>query len=161
MLFPKTIRMDESDAQVFAVAAEPGEWAVSGGFAFADMAPDALAGKTRQAFANGFLGTDSFGWSTFVAVAEISDIEFDAVIAALAAHFVAEYGAPDIGAAMPAARAEVEFAAGLCEYPVNTLLCVAREAADDGIREQFRCVEPWRETLHAPAWTIEDGERDG
>lgn len=161
MLFPKTIRMDASDVQVFGVAAEPGEWAVSGGFAFADLAPDALSGKTRQAFANGFLGTDSFGWSTFVTVAEITGAEYDAVIATLAAHFVADYGAPDLDAAMPAARAEAAFAADLCEHPINTLLCVAREATADGIREAFRCVEPWRDDLHAPVWTIEDEDEDG
>jgi len=156
MLFPKTIRMDASDVQVFALAAEPGEWAVSGGFVFADMAPDAISGKTRQAFANGFLGTGSFGWSTFVTVAKITDLDYDAVIATLAAYLVAKYGAPDLGAALPAARAEAEFAAGLCEHPVNTLICVAREATEDGIREQFRCVETWRNGMHAPVWTIED-----
>ena len=31
-----TIQLDRSDLQVFHRAAEPGEWAVSGGFAFAD-----------------------------------------------------------------------------------------------------------------------------
>jgi hypothetical protein len=160
MLFPKTIQMDASDRHVFANAAEPGELAVSGGFVFADMAPAALSGKTRQAFANGFLGTGSFGWSSFVAVAEITTQEYDTVIAALAAHFVAHYGAPDLDAAMPAARAEAQFAADLCAYPINTLLCVARESAPDGIREQFRCVEPWRNTQHAPVWTIESGQDD-
>lgn len=161
MRFPRTIRMDGSDAQVFALAAEPGEWAVSGGFAFADMALDEITGKARQAFANGFLGIGSFGWSTFVTVADITGAEFDAVIAALAAHFVADYGAPDLGAALPAARVEAEFAAGLCEHPINTLLCVAREAAAEGVREQFRCVESWRKTQHAPVWTIEGGDADG
>ncbi len=142
MLFPKTIRLDDSDAQVFANAAEPGEWAVSGAFGFANLDPKTLIGKTRQAFSNGFLGTTSFGWSTFVAIAEISDAEYDAVVAALAAHFVAHYGAPDQNTAMPAARAEAEFAAGLCEYPVNTLLCVSRASTEEGIREQFRRVDP-------------------
>ena len=153
--------MDGSDAQVFAAAAEPGEWAVSGGFAFADIAPDALSGKLRQAFANGFLGTDSFGWSTFVTVADITETQYEAVVAKLAAHFVADYSAPGLEAAIPAARAEAEFAAGLCAHPLNTLLCVAREATRDGVREQFRCVETWRNNLHAPVWSIEAGEEDG
>jgi hypothetical protein len=151
--------MDTSDVQVFDNAAEPGEWAVSGAFAFADRETESLTGKDRQAFANGFLGTGSFGWSTFVAIAEISEAEYDAIVAALSAHFVALYGAPDMGAALPTARAEAEFAAELCEYPVDTLLCVSRDATEGGIRERFRRVEPWRSRLHAPVWTI--AEDDG
>ena len=58
MHFPRTIRLDESDAFAFPCAAEPGEWAVSGAFAFAERDPAGIGGKDRQAFANGFLGTD-------------------------------------------------------------------------------------------------------
>jgi hypothetical protein len=50
----KTIRFDASDERVFELAAMPEEWAVSGAFAFAGLGADAIAGKTRQAFANGF-----------------------------------------------------------------------------------------------------------
>ena len=35
----RTIRFDDSDDQVYARAAVPGEWAVSGAFAFADATP--------------------------------------------------------------------------------------------------------------------------
>ncbi len=152
--------MDGSDAQVFDNAAEPGEWAVSGAFAYANLDLETLTGKRRQAFSNGFLGTASYGWSTFVAIAEIDDGAYDGVVAALAAHFVAHYGAPDQSAAMPAARAETEFATALCEYPVNTLLCVSRDVAEEGIRERFRRVEPWRGHLHAPVWKITDDDED-
>ena len=38
----RTIRLDPSDTFVFERAAEPGEWAVSGAFMFADADPDAL-----------------------------------------------------------------------------------------------------------------------
>jgi len=144
MLFPKTIRLDQSDVQVFERAAEPGELAVSGAFAFADLDPEsgALAGKTRQAFANGLMGTESFGWSTFIAVAKVSDEAYQAMIERLADHFVADYGAPDREAALAAARGEAEFAAGLCEHEVNTLLTVEREFGPDGIVERFRVVQP-------------------
>ena len=60
----KTVRADPSDTFVFERAAEPGEWAVSGAFAFnhADLA--SLAGKARAAYRGGFLGIESLGRST-------------------------------------------------------------------------------------------------
>ena len=73
MLFLKTIRFDNSDLHVFDNAAEPGEWAVSGAFAFADLPETIVTGKLKQAFANGILGTNSFGWSTLACIAEIDD----------------------------------------------------------------------------------------
>ena len=41
----RTIRLDPSDTFVFDRAADPGEWAVSGAFMFADANPDTLDGK--------------------------------------------------------------------------------------------------------------------
>jgi len=41
----RTIRLDPSDTFVFERAAEPGEWAVSGSFMFAEADPEALEGK--------------------------------------------------------------------------------------------------------------------
>src|SRR3546814_2248939 len=67
---PRTIRLDPSDTFVYARAAEPGEWAVTGSFLFFGADPAALAGKERQAFRGGFLGIESFGWSTLVVVTE-------------------------------------------------------------------------------------------
>jgi hypothetical protein len=64
----RTIRLDPSDGFVFAKAAEPGEWAVAGGFMFWDTDPAALAGKERAAFRSGILGIGSFGWSTLAVV---------------------------------------------------------------------------------------------
>ena len=132
MLFPRTIRLDETDTHVFEVAAEPGEWAVPGAFVFADTEPATITGKGRQAFRNGFLGLRSFGWSTLVAVAKIDDRAYDAVIETLAAYFVSDYGAPGLEVAMPVAREEAAFASDLCDHPVNTLLAVDR---DHGTKE--------------------------
>ncbi len=162
MRFPKTIRLDSSDRQVFERAAEPNEWAVSGAFAFADADPSTLTTKRRQAFRNGFLGTASFGWSTLVAVAKIEAEQYQSVIDQLAAHFVERYGAPSLAAAVPAARAEAEFAAGLCDHQINTLLSVGRDGGDDGIVEQFRVIQPPLEPVHAKIWEIvEDDDEDG
>ena len=60
----RTIALDPSDTFVFDVAAEPGEWAVSGAFRFWDHDAARLEGKARAAFRGGFLGVQSWGWST-------------------------------------------------------------------------------------------------
>lgn len=138
--FPLTVRLDESDVQIFERAAEAGEWAIPGSFVFSNASEADLIGKTRQAFASGFLGLASFGWSTLVSVGEMPDAEYETLENSLAMHFVARYGAPDIASALPAAKAELEFATGLCDHPLNSILAVERSLQPDGIREQFRLV---------------------
>ena len=44
----RTIRLDPSDTFVFEQAAEPGEWAVSGAFAFWNSDPAMLEGIIRS-----------------------------------------------------------------------------------------------------------------
>jgi hypothetical protein len=161
MRFLRTIRLDASDEQVFERAAAAGEWAVPGAFAFGDTPPEALRGKVGQAFARGFLGTGSFGWSTLVAVARITPAELDAVTEALARHFVAGYGAPSLEVARAAARAEAAFASSLCEHPVNTLIALERDLGPDGIAERFSTIEPLAGGRHARIWSIvadDDGD---
>ncbi|HSK39781.1 MAG TPA: DUF6505 family protein [Arenibaculum sp.] len=158
---PRTIRLDASDERIFERAAEPGEWAVSGAFMFLDSRPGELHGKARQAFANGFLGIESFGWSSLVVVARASEAEAETAAATLARHFVECLGAPSPDAALPVARQEISFAASLCDHPVDTLLAVVREWSDDGVREAFRIVEPARTRLHAPVWKIVPDGADG
>ena len=154
----KTIRLDRSDEHIFSNAAEPGEWAVSGAFVFADDDPERFVNKDRQAFVHGFLSTASFGWSTLVSVAEIGFVEYEDVVEALAQHLLSRFGAPDIAAARAAAREEAEFAAGLCSHRINTLIAVQRSWGPQGIIERFRAVEVPRETPHAAIWKIEPGE---
>lgn len=158
MRFPRTIRLDDSDEHVFDVAAAPGELAVSGAFAFADLDDGAVKGKPRQAFANGFLGLDSFGRSTLVAVSEISEDGFEEAVRALARHFVDCYGAPDEAAAIPAAREEMEFAAGLCGHPLNTLLTVSRQFGEHGIVERFGTLAPPVNAVPTRVWEIVEGD---
>jgi hypothetical protein len=143
---------------VFERAAEPDEWAVSGAFAFADVDPDSLSGKRRQAFRSGLLGTRTFGWSTFAVVAEITAGELEAVVNALAHHLVEHYGAPSLEAASAAAQAETDFAAGLCDHKINTLIAVEREFGSKGIVERFRTIEPSSRGAHAKIWTIVDDD---
>jgi hypothetical protein len=157
MKFLKTIRFDTSDDNVFETAAAPDEWAVSGAFAFAQLARDEVTGKTRQAFANAFLGVGSFGRSTFASVAEISEAELESVERALARHFVARYGAPDEEAALPAARVETAFVADLCaDALINTVFTVRRHFDADGqIREEFRTIQaPSGQIMHSRIWDV-------
>ncbi len=155
----RTIRFDASDERVFELAAAPEEWAVSGAFAFAGLAADAIAGKTRQAFANGFLGLASFGRSTFATVAEATPADLDAIELLLASHFVSAHGAPDLEAALPAAKEEARFVLDLCrDAPINTVFTVRRTWGGDGrIKEEFRTIRPpTGEPLHAKIWTVVD-----
>jgi hypothetical protein len=152
MRLARTIRLDESDARVFEPAAEPHEWAISGAFAFSNWTEDDLTGKDRQAFANGWLGLESFGRATFVAVAEITEAEYARCTEALARHFVDVYGAPDIGAALPVAAEEMQFMRAMCEdHDPNTLLVVERELVEAGVSEKFRVIVPREASLEIVA----------
>jgi hypothetical protein len=150
---PRTLRLDPSDTVIFEHPAEPGEWAVPGGFAFWDEAPEALAGKRRQAFRGGFLGLSSFGWSTLVEVAEVTPAAWDAALAALAAHIRNHHGAPDDEAAEAAAREELAFAESLCDHPPGTVLALSRSIEGGEVRERFRTLHR-REAPHTQFTTL-------
>lgn len=155
----RTLRFDDSDTRVFERAAEEGEWAVPGGFAFADDTAETLVGKRRQAFANGFLGLGDFGRSTFVAVASADTEQRAAAVDALAAHFAERYGAPSVEEARPAAEAELAFAAELAaDFAVGTVLAVNRELTDDGVRESFRRVASDEPGAAQSLWSMFDEE---
>ena len=81
----------------------------------------------------------SFGWSTLAVVVEATPEEHRAAVDALAAHLVAEYGAPNLDAARIAAREEFAFAESLADHPVQTLIAIHRTLTAEGeISEQFR-----------------------
>jgi hypothetical protein len=138
----RTIRLDPSDTFVFERAAEPGEWAVSGAFAFAHVDAASLQGRARAAFRSGFLGIDTLGWSTLVQVVEASDADRAAAVELLAQRLVERFGAPDLAAARPAAEEEIAFAASLADHPKGMLAAVARRIEDGAIREAFRTLTP-------------------
>ena len=150
----RTIRLDRSDLSVFDPAAEPGEWAVPGSFAFTEDDLDAMPRRRRLAFASGWLGLGSFGFSTLVEVAEIDDLAYERAVLALAEHFAAHYGAPTAQAAMPVAREELDYAQSLADHKTHTVLAVEREMQEGAIRERFRVIEPSRARDHARIWDI-------
>jgi len=145
---PRTLRLDPSDALIYDPAAEPGEWAVPGGFEFWDEPPSAMSGKRRQAFRGGFLGLSSFGWATLVEIAEATAEDRAAAVTALAAHIRARHGAPDEAAARAAAEDEVAFAESLCGHPPGTVLALTRVEEAGETRERFRTLH-LRDTPHA------------
>lgn len=158
----RTIRLDPSDTFVFEKWAEPGEWAVSGAFMFAHLDPTALQGKARAAFRSGFLGVDSFGWSTLVQVVEASESDRTGAVELLARRLVERFGAPDISTARPAAEEEIAFAASLADHPKGMLAAVARRVEDGAVREAFRTLTPavGPKPIRAYAFLEVEGEDD-
>ncbi|MBB2961561.1 hypothetical protein FHU13_001945 [Methylobacterium sp. R2-1] len=161
---PRTLRLDPSDTFVFAQAAEPGEWAVTGSFLFFDVDLSALAGKDRAAFRSGFVGVRSLGFSTLVVVSEASDAEREAAIEDLARHIHERFGAPDREAARAAAREEIEVAASLCNLPVGSVVAMHRSERDGEIAEEFRTLHqraPGADPLHGRAFHFVETDEDG
>ncbi|MCF6305877.1 MAG: DUF6505 family protein [Rhodobacteraceae bacterium] len=143
MNLARAIHFDESDQMVFHNPARTGEWAVSGGFEFSNWGKGDLNGKARQAFANGWLGLETFGRVTFVATTKVEPAEFDRLVDQLAQHFVDIYGAPDMKSARPVALDELNHMVELCAgHDPNTLLTVAREITDKGVAEAYRTIDP-------------------
>jgi len=159
MKLARAIHFDESDRNVFHQPARTGEWAISGGFEFSNWAEADLTGKARQAFANGWLGLETFGRVTFVAVTQIEPGEIAALTDALAQHFVSIYGAPTIEQAHVVAQEELQHMTDLCdEHDINTLLTVARELSDSGVKEAYRVIESQEAELDQFAIHTEMGD---
>lgn len=143
MKLARAIHFDESDMNIFANPARTGEWCISGGFEFSNWTDADLIGKARQAFANGWFGLETSGRVTFVAVTQIEPTELETLTTLLAQHFVTYYGAPNVDAARPVATEELAQMIDLCaDHDPNTLLTVARELTDAGVREAFRTIRP-------------------
>lgn len=142
MKLARAIHFDESDQRIFHSPARTGEWCISGGFEFSNWSEGDLTGKARQAFANGWLGLETFGRVTFVAVTQVEQAEVTWLEETLAQHFVDLYGAPSVEAAMGVARDEIAQMIELCEdHDPNTLLTVARELTESGVRESYRVIK--------------------
>ena len=165
MKLARTIRFDASDLNVFPHPAEEGEWALPGSFVFSAMQADQITGKWNQAFANGFVGCESHGFSTLVSVATAKPRDVKALEASLADWFEQVFGAPSRQDALAAAEQEISFMADLCEsHKIGTLLCIQREAGEDGITEQFRSLPKPDSCAEQKIWTMvadDDSDKDG
>ena len=154
----RTIRLDPSDTFIFDPAAEPGEWAVPGGFAFWQRDPLALEGKERTAFRSGFLGVTSLGWSTLVQIVEASNDDRRTLVEALTRRLMSNFGAPSLEHAAAAAEDEVAFAESLCDQPLDTLVAVHRAFDGGELREAFRTLKPRNGAKPARAFSFFDVE---
>ena len=134
----RSIALDPSDTFVFDVPAVSGEWAVSGAFRFCDQNSAKLSGKPRAAFRSGFLGVQSWGWSTLAQIVPATQDDCQGLIELLARQLVDRFGAPDIATARTAAEEEVAFVQSLCTHPIGSLVAVHRSAGDGEVRESFR-----------------------
>jgi hypothetical protein len=150
----RTIALDPSDTFVFDVAAEPGDWAVSGAFRFCDRDPEKLNGKERSAFRSGFLGVQSWGWSTLVQIVPATEHDRRDLVELLAGQLVERFGAPDIATARLAAEEEVVFAQSLCTHPISALIAVHRSASDGEVRESFRRLQLREGQGHSKAFSF-------
>ena len=156
----RTIALDPSDTFVFDVAAEPGDWAVSGAFRFCDRDPAGLTGKDRSAFRSGFLGVQSWGWSTLVQIVGATAADRHALVELLAAQLVERFGAPALATAKLAAEEEVAFAEQLCTHPTGSLIAVHRTATDGEVRESFRRLKLREGIGHSRAFSFMEVEDD-
>ncbi len=157
----RAIHFDQSDRHVYEVAAKPDEWVVSGAFEFTLREKISIQGKIKQAFANGFLGTETLGRSTFATVSNIDASEFQNLEENFATSLIHKYGAPDLETAKLAAREELMFTKDLCsEALINTVFTVRRYFDDqDEIREEFRTIQPpSNQPMHSKIWKIVDDE---
>jgi hypothetical protein len=148
----RTIQLDASDSFVFEKPAEPGEWAVSGAFAFVRSDPENLQGKARTAFRAGFLGLTSLGRSTLAQIVEADEADRRSVVEMLAGQLVSRFGAPGLPAARQAAEEETDFVASLCDHPPGVLVAVTRSLENGAIRETFRTLRPREGTGHTRAF---------
>jgi hypothetical protein len=148
----RTIRLDASDSFVFETPAEPGEWAVSGAFAFAHADLTNLRGKARTAFRAGFLGLNSLGRSTLAQIVETNEKDRCSVVELLAVQLVKRFGAPDLATARMAAEEEIGFVASLCDYPPGVLVAVTRSHENGAIREAFRTLRAREGAGHSRAF---------
>ena len=150
MKLARVIRLDDSDLEVFDEAAEPGEWAIPGTFAYSNWTEDDLTGKAREAFTHGWLGLTSFSRASVVAVATITEDERADLVDLLAFHFTEAWGAPHMDAARPVAEEEIAQMVALCEdHAENTLIVVERSLTEAGVKDRFRLIPPQGASLEA------------
>jgi hypothetical protein len=154
----RTIALDPSDTFVFDAAAEPGEWAVSGAFRFWDCDVATLEGKARAAFRGGFLGVQSWGWSTLAQIVPATEDDYRSLVDLLAGQLVDRFGAPDVATAKAAAEEEVAFSQSLCSHPISSLIAVHRAVSEGEIRESFRRLQLREGQGHGKAFSFMEME---
>jgi len=139
MRFLKAVRLDDSDARIYAGeggAAEDGEWVVSGGYAVCDLAQGHRSPRCHCDTT--FVAAGARRRCTVAEVTEIGDAAYEQVKLALARHFLEDLGAPTAEAAAAAAEDECAYTAQLAgDFPIEVWITVKREATADGVGERY------------------------
>lgn len=139
MKFLKAVRLDDSDARIYAEeggAAEDGEWVVSGGYAVCDLA----VGHRRLPCHcdTSFIAVKSHGRCTIAEVADIDSGTYANLAEQLAQHFLNDLGAPSPEAAREAAEDECAYSAELAAgFPAEVWIAVKREPTAEGVGERY------------------------
>jgi hypothetical protein len=154
MHLAKTMRLDISDTKIFPSAAETGEWAITGTFAYVDVDYSCLNSKEKIAYKSGWLGLGSFGRSTLVCVTIIEDFEYQQIIRQLSEYIFSHFEGPSMLEALDAARHEIHDMVSLCNHPTGTLLAIGREVDEIGVTEQVRRTQSSNDQNHARIWEI-------
>ena len=142
------------------MASEPGEWAVSGAFRFCDRDPAKLQGQQRAAFRGGFLGVQSWGWSTLAQIVPAKEEDYRKLVELLATQLVERFGAPDMTAARIAAEDEVAFVQSLCTHPISSLIAVHRVEDGGDVRKSFRRLQLREGQRHGKAFSFMEVRED-
>jgi hypothetical protein len=139
MKFLKAIRLDDSDARIYAKeggAAEDAEWVISRGYAVCD-----LAGGHRRSPCHcdtSFIAVKSHGRCTIAEVADIDTGAYAGLVEQLAQHFLNDLGAPSLEAAREAAEDECAYSAELAaSFPAEGWITVKREPTAAGVGERY------------------------
>jgi hypothetical protein len=139
MKFLKAVRLDDSDARIYAGeggAAADGEWVVSGGYAVCDLA----AGHCRPHCHcdTTFVGLTSHGRCTLAEIADIDSATLAQLSAQLTQHLIDDLGAPSREAAHRVAEEECAYTADLAAgFPTDVWITVKREPTPDGVGERY------------------------
>jgi len=158
----RAVRFDATDERVFPIAAAEGEWLVTGSFLWAGVDPERLDRKMRLAFAQGFLGIESFGFASFATAAPIEPDAARALEDRLTHRLLEQMGAPDRATAARAAAELLADSAALArDLPEGALLAIERriDPESGGVAERIRKLEA-PPGLHARVFEIaleEDG----
>jgi hypothetical protein len=156
MKLAKTIQLDVSDNNLFECPAKPQEWAITGTFTFIDSDPEHWSRKHTFAFQSAWLGLNSYGNSTFVQVATISNYDHEFLIGSLAEYLIEKYHAPSMQDAKLAAKKEINDMIDLCAHPTGTLLSIERSLVENGIRERTRIIKPPGEYPDKKVWDVSE-----
>ena len=108
MKIAKTVLLDQSDQKVFPITAKHGEWAVTGTFLFTDIDPTECSKKQQIAFRDGWLGIDTFGFSTFVQITTLSPDHKENVNRQLSTFIYETFAPPGMLYAIDAAKKELD-----------------------------------------------------